>query len=51
MDSNYKIINPSLLSYGLLPNNEPLPNNVIGWIMNSNTLITLISQYIQLYHI
>ena len=43
MDSNYKIINPSLLSYG------PLPNNVIGWITElCNTLITLISQYIQL---
>lgn len=43
MDSNYKIINPSLLSYG------PLPNNIIGWITElCNTLITLISQYIQL---
>ena len=43
MNTNYKIINPSLLSYG------PLPNNIIGWITElCNTLITLISQYIQL---
>ena len=43
MDSNYKISHPSLLSYG------PLPNNIIGWITElCNTLITLISQYIQL---
>ena len=49
MDSNYKNINPSLLSYGLLTDNKPLPNNVIGWITElCNTLITLISQYIQL---
>ena len=49
MDSNYKNINPSLLSYELLTDNKPLPNNVIGWITElCNTLITLISQYIQL---
>jgi hypothetical protein len=49
MDENYKIINPSLLSYEPLPNNKSLPNNIIGWITElCNTLITLISQYIQL---
>jgi hypothetical protein len=49
MDSNYKNINPYLLSYGSLTDNIQLPNNVIGWITElCNTLITLISQYIQL---
>lgn len=48
MTSNYKINNPLTYNNPLLDNNI-LPNNVIGWITElCNTLITLISQYIQL---